>query len=427
MSMLATTQVQEAAAPQPVSLVHDAPSVQPADFLYDAPSMSPVCVRRVEAMEPQEIADRLAGRLRIAVVHGGKATDDGAVIHRTSNPRSAKTYEAVANDIASALKNLGFEHVELFPEDMRLGERLRKADIDFAWLNSGGTQGYSPVCHAASMLEMFGVPYLGHNPLNSALLDNKHAFKYVAAGNQIPTAPFMVWHGERGRLAPRANSMFRKIFADYAGPFVVKPVSGRASINVEIADDLDVLPEVVHEIYQKSANFIIIEKFLGGSEYCVAVCGSTIAQNRWLSRRNAAFCFSFVERTLGSNERIFTSMDVRPITTDRVRLLDAENEADLVTRLATLGQAVHREFGLESIVRLDVRADENGDLFVLEANPKPDLKRPANGQLSIVAAGLESEGMDYEDLILSLVADRLSFLVQRRAQLVPHIVEKLTA
>src|SRR5271165_376640 len=145
MSMLATTQAREAPAPQPVSLVRDAPSVQPAAFVHDAPSMQPASFQRAAAVGPQEIVERLAGRLRIAVIHGGKPADDGAVIHRTSNPRSEKTYEAVANDIASALEKLGFDHVELFPEDMRLGARLKKADIDFAWLNSGGTQGYSPV------------------------------------------------------------------------------------------------------------------------------------------------------------------------------------------------------------------------------------------------------------------------------------------
>src|SRR5260221_616326 len=146
----------------------------------------------------QEIVDRLKDRLRIAVIHGGKASDDGAVVLKTHNPRGTKTYEAVAQDIADSLKAVGFRHVELFAEDMRLGARLQQAKIDFAWLNTGGTQGYSPTCHAASMLELFGIPYVSHNPLNSALLDNKHAFKHLLAGLHIKTAPFMAWHGRSG-------------------------------------------------------------------------------------------------------------------------------------------------------------------------------------------------------------------------------------
>ena len=57
------------------------------------------------------------------------------------------------------------------------------------------------------------------------------------------------------------------------------------------------------------------------------------------------------------------------------------------------------EFNLCSLIRLDIRADENDRLHILEANPKPDLKRPAQGVTSLISAGLPEAGMQYDDLI----------------------------
>ena len=62
----------------------------------------------------------------------------------------------------------------------------------------GGVQGYNSTSHAPAMLEMLGMPYVGHDPLNATTLDNKHAFKREAVCAGLPTAPFMTWHMSRG-------------------------------------------------------------------------------------------------------------------------------------------------------------------------------------------------------------------------------------
>ncbi len=90
----------------------------------------------VEVLEAQ-IA-RLLNRMKLAVVFGGQKRDPAAVINPTINPRSWKSYESVAQDIAGSLRRIGFRHVELMPDDMRLGDRLRNAGIHLAWLNTGG-------------------------------------------------------------------------------------------------------------------------------------------------------------------------------------------------------------------------------------------------------------------------------------------------
>jgi D-alanine-D-alanine ligase len=369
--------------------------------------------------------ERLKSNLRLAVIFGGDKTTPGGVVYPSRNTRSWKSYEAVATDIAASLQRLGFRHVHLMPDDMQLGERLRRAEIHLAWLNTGGVQGYNPTAHAPAMLEMFGVPYVGHDPLAATTLDNKHAFKREAVCAGLPTAPFTTWNMARGPFQPELNSRFQRAFAGYAGPFVVKPVSGRASLHVHVVDDRAALPEVVAEVYRATENLVLVEKYLPGREFCVAVAGPVTARQRRLARGPEPFAFASLERVLLPEERIFTSMDQRPITRDRCRSLDRAGDAVQLERMRRLAREVFLEFGIGSLIRIDMRADESGELFILEANPKPDLKRPAAGVTSLIAEGLSESGMDYDDLILSLLADRLDFLLTHRRETVGHIVELL--
>src|SRR3977135_3721455 len=183
---------------------------------------------RGETARLQDQMERLRSCLRIAVIFGGDKAAPGSVLYKTSNTRSWKSYEAVAQDIAESLARIGFRNVQLLPEDMHLGDRLRRDGVHLAWLNSGGVQGYNSVGHAPAMLEMLGVPYVGHDSLSATTLDNKHVFKREAQFAGLPTAAFITWHMARGPFRPDLNRQFQRAFADYPGPFVVKPVSGRA-------------------------------------------------------------------------------------------------------------------------------------------------------------------------------------------------------
>jgi D-alanine-D-alanine ligase len=375
----------------------------------------------------QAQVESLMPRLRLAVVFGGDKLGSGSVIYRSGNSRSWKSYEAVAQDIAASLRRIGFRHVELMPDDMHLGDRMRRSGIHMAWLNTGGVQGYNSTAHAPAMLEMFGVPYVGHDPLTVSLLDNKHAFKREAVGAGLPTAPFSTWNMVRGPFRPDVNSRFRAAFGDYAGPFIVKPVSGRASLHVHVADHKEALPGLVDEIYKTTGNVVLIEKYLSGREYCIAVAGPVTARGRRLARSAEPFSFAALERVLSADEKIFTSMDVRPITADRFRPVDGSRQRDLLDRLHRIARDTFIVFDLGCLVRLDLRTDTAGELYILEANPKPDLKAPSQGVTSLISGGLAEIGMDYDDLILSLIADRLDFLFAHRRASAQHILDLLSA
>lgn len=369
--------------------------------------------------------EKLFGRLRIAVIFGNSKETPGAVLYPTANLRHWKSYESVAEDIAAALRTIGFQHVLTMPDGVDLAERLRREDIHLAWLNTGGVQGQSPVCQTPALLETAGVPYVGHQPLNAALLDDKGAFKLALAGAGLATAEFLIWNCNRGPLRPGEDANFKRVFGSYGGPFIVKPVNGRASQNVLFIDTVGEIEAAVDDVFASTGCLVLVERFLGGREYCIAVCGGTVARGGKVSSEVESFPFSAVERQLDPDEKVFTSMDKRQITEDRVRPLNPETEAAVIEDLNELARAVYSMFNLESLVRLDVRADSDGRLYILEANPKPDLARPSDKKVSIVCVGLPAMGMTYEDLILSLLVDRLEQLQRWRPYAIQHIIALL--
>lgn len=366
----------------------------------------------------------LFAKLRIAVVFGGDGALPGSVIYKTHNPRSWKSYEVVAREIAKALVEIGFQQVFVLPDDMKLPEQLKQKNIHLVWLNTGGVQGYNPVCHTPALLEMLGMPYVGHNPLNSSTLDNKHAFKRELQSVGVQTAPFMTWHPSQGILQPNLHQRFAIAFGEYQGPFVVKPVSGRASLHVHFVDKIEGLSQAISEVHRATHNTALIEKYLPGREFCVAVCGYVNYAKGNFYKHTKPFAFSTIERVLEPEERIFTSMDQKAITPDRGRLIGSE-EPELKQELIELARQIYWEFSLKSLVRIDVRTDADGSLYVLEANPKPDLKHPGENVTSLVALGLAEYGMSYNDLIFSLLADRLDYLLTQHIEIIPHIVDLL--
>ena len=361
----------------------------------------------------------LKAQLSIAVIYGGDKKHPGACLYPTHNPRGTKTYQAVAENIASSLRRAGFERVMTLPEDVRLLESLQRYNIDLVVCNSGGLQGYNPMSHLPSLMEMAGLPYVGHNPINATLLDNKHIFKRELRCLGFPTPDFMVVH--LGENDP--DMLMQRLQQRFPNPdtaFVVKPVSGRASINVHYAASHREAAERATEVQRNSSNTVLIEEYLPGREFVVSVAGPVISREGELQALNEPMAFSVFERNLEPDERIFTSMDKKAIDGSRIHSLGPDEEA-LRQAILFLGQRLFRCLALRSLIRIDLRMDANGDLMIMEANPKPDLAQPTPDSTSLVCQGLEQEGMSYDDLNASLLLNEIAWLLMSRPQNVPHI------
>lgn len=361
--------------------------------------------------------DHLRERLRIAVICSGDPDDPRNVINRTHNPRGWKSYRSGAEDIREALVRNGFNFVKVLEEGRRLPEQLASLNIHMAWLNTGGLQGYDGMCHAAAMLESLGICYVGHRPAQTALMDNKYYFKLFLRGLGLPTAPFIGWDGRQTKEDPARSSLFRSAFGQYGGPFIIKPVSGRASNNVLVVDNAGSLRKEVLALNELTDNSVLVEMYLPGAEFCVAAVGTASGEPH---------CFSHLQRVLGADEKVFTSMDVTPISAERVRLLDVEADAALLVELNRLAMAVYRALGLTAMVRADLRQAANGAMNILEFNPKPDLRNNAKDRTSLIALGLARSNMSYDSLILDQLLASINHTLTLRGKSSRSLSELLT-
>lgn len=372
-----------------------------------------------------QIIEALLPSLNIAVIYSGDHRRDGAVLNRTYHPRFWKSYRKVAEHIQTTLMDLGFRNVFLLSDDMNLQQALIEKNIHLAWLNTGGVQGRNAMSHTPGLLEMLGVPYIGHSPHNYAVLDQKVSLKRLARSFGLATPDFMVWDPVYHSQPDVFLKSLRETLSETGG-FVVKPVTGRASQYTHVIERTQDLLDAIHGIHQQTNNQVLIEKYLPGREFCVSGAPPFMHQNGAFHHLSQPFTFSYVERLFRNGERIFTSIDKVALDHSRATLLDEEKEADLISKLSGICQFVFREMGLKYLIRLDLRVDDKGVLNILEINPKPDLKRPENGKFSLVAMGLEKQGLTYDDLILGLLGSFLDFSLTHRPVSVPGILQILT-
>ena len=361
-------------------------------------------------MNTKELLQRARDVLKIAVVYAGDKNDHNAVIERQLNSRDWKSYRMVAEDIADALEEEGFSDVVVLPEDRHLGDVISRSNIDLVWLNSGGVQGINPMAHAPALLEMLGVPYIGHNPLAVSILDNKHVFKSMCMAASLPTARSVVIDPSSEGWNFIYSEHFESVFYGFPGPFVIKPVSGRASKNVYFVDSKREVKHAVEKVWNETNYLCLVEEYLPGREFAISIMGPLVRQDGEFVIHDGPFAFSAVQRVFAPHEKIFTSMDEKPITYDRIRLLDLSRESELIREMEHLARRVFASFTLSSLVRLDLRESGDGELHLLEANPKPDLKRPSEHAASITCRGLAQRKMSYADLIVSILAERLTEL-----------------
>lgn len=370
----------------------------------------------------------------IAVIYGGNPDVHNTVLFRSDNPRSWKSYQAVAVDIRDALKRLGFNRVILLEENHLLASQLARHNVVFAWLNSAGVQGLDSSCHGAALLESLGIPYVGHSPMHTTLMDNKHLFKMFLQSYNIKTPAFITWHPKgcykvtkQHNFAAFAEQVERHHIINNSPRFIVKPVFGRASINVHVARSVEQLHLLCQKVYAKTGHTILIEQYLPGAEYCVSVMGETTSRsahdNHWnFIEAEQPLCFGQFERHLNEQESIFVSTDARPINKHAVTKVDPHRETEVYNTLNQVARQIFSLQGLYSMISLDFRMDGNNQLYVLEANPKPDLKAPKDNKTSLVAMGLEHIEVDYDVMMFNQVVNTLMHLYRYRRNIANRLL-----
>ncbi len=228
-----------------------------------------------------------------------------------------------------------------------------------------------------SYLELLGVPYTGCNPRGLMLARDKELAKKILHYHRIPIPEFITV--PLGRTVKRPK--------DLAFPLIVKSVSEEASLGISqasIVEGDDKLQERVAFIHQSVGTGALVERYIDGRELYVGVLG-----NRRL-------------QVLPVWELNLDKMpdEARRIATERVKWSRKYQEKYGVTsgeakelgdgmaeKIQGLARRVYRNLGLSGYARIDFRLDPAGQIYVLEANPNPQIAKGEDFADSAAQAG----------------------------------------
>lgn len=241
--------------------------------------------------------------------------------------------------------------------------------------------------HGAALLELLRLPYTGNGPMALSVCNDKALTKRILASHGIATPAFRLYS-----RVPRERS-------GLAFPVIVKPAreDGSAGITEESIVEVEAaLAERVEQVIEKYAQEALVEEFVGGREFNVAVLGNDTAEDPYRAFPPAELVYRNRRWRICSFESKWDPG--HPSYAEIAPQCPAEVSDDLRTRLTALTIECARVFGLCGYSRVDFRTDGKGKLFVLEVNPNPDISPDAG-----LARAARAEGLSYEALLLEIL------------------------
>jgi D-alanine-D-alanine ligase len=232
--------------------------------------------------------------------------------------------------------------------------------------------------NVVSYLELIRLSYTGCNPRGMLLARDKALSKKLMHYHRIPAADFFVVPRGRKARAPKRLSF----------PLIVKSLTQEASIGISqasVVEDAAKLQERVTFIHDSINTDAIVEQYVEGRELYCGIIGNQRLQ------------------VLPVWEMTFAHMpeSQRRIATERVKWsekyqkrvgIETGPATDLpegaAERVQHISRRVYQVLQLSGYARIDLRLDAKGDIYVLEANPNPQIACAEDLARSAEAAGL---------------------------------------
>jgi D-alanine-D-alanine ligase len=242
--------------------------------------------------------------------------------------------------------------------------------------------------HVVSYLELLEQPYTGCNPRGMTLARDKALTKKIMAYHRIHVPAFAVFPKRKTITRPKKLGF----------PLIVKSVNVEGSVgiaNASLVRDDDELKERVRYIHEALGTYAIAEQYIEGRELYVGVIGNLRLQ------------------TFPVWELLFEKApeDMPVMATEKAKWdVKYQRRWGVTTRAAAdlpeghdkliphLSKRIYRILGLTGYARLDFRMTEGGQLYLLEANPNPQL---AHGE--DFADSAAHAGVGYDQLLQQIV------------------------
>jgi D-alanine-D-alanine ligase len=242
-------------------------------------------------------------------------------------------------------------------------QRLLEVQPDIVFNIAEGLRGPSREAQIPAVLEMLGIPYTGSDPVTLSICLDKARAKEILSFYHIPTPAFHV-----------IASLEELERTSVEFPSVVKPLhegSSKGIVDSSIVRSRSELSEQVRRILNDYAEPALVEKFLPGREFTVALIGN----------EPSVRVFPIVEIRLDKLPKHVNplySYEAKWIwdqSDHPIEMYDcpAKIDNDLERRIKETCLNVFHVLRCRDWTRIDLRLDEKGIPNVLELNPLPGI------------------------------------------------------
>jgi D-alanine-D-alanine ligase len=303
-------------------------------------------------------------------------------------------------DVISTLKKMGHEvyPVGLYNQLNVIGNALleHKPHIAFNLLEE--FHGY-PLYdqHVVSYLELMKQAYTGCNPRGMTLAHDKALTKMILSYHRLLVPNFAVFPMNRKVRRPKRLKF----------PLLVKSISEEGSVGIaqaSIVHDDEKLTQRVEFIHRQNKTAAIAEQYIKGREIYVGVIGNQNIQTYapW----------ELVMEKLPEGSENIATLKVKwdPAYQEKVGV--ATRAADLTPEqhktLERLSKRIYRYLFLSGYARLDYRMTEEGQFYLLEANPNPQIAHHED-----FADSAEYSGVPYDQLLQKIITVGMNYAAAR--------------
>jgi len=304
---------------------------------------------------------------------------------------SADTYAEwdTIETITAVRDALALRHsVAMIEADADAFELLRRSRPEIVFNIAEGQYGVSREAQIPAILEMLNIPYTGSDALTLGICLDKSRAKEILSHYAIPTPKFFVINAVNDLAAVQIPM-----------PCMVKPLcegSSKGIFNASLCRSSRELFEQVERIVSTYAQPALIEEFLPGREFTVAMLGNGPEA-----------------RVLPIVEILFDSLPkgVNPIYSFEAKWIwdQSDNPLDIFTCPAQLDAPLqaaiekicsdtYRVLRCRDWSRIDVRLDGAGTPHIIEVNPLPGIL-PNPEENSCYPKAARAAGMSYQELL----------------------------
>jgi D-alanine-D-alanine ligase len=288
-------------------------------------------------------------------------------------------------DVRDALEELGHDVVAIGVSDdlstIRGAIDAHKPHIAFNLVEEFGGVGRFDQ-HVVSYLELSNQPYTGCNPRGLTLARDKALTKKILRYEGIKVPEFAVFPKRRAFKRPERLTF----------PLFVKSLTEEGSAGLSsasIVENDEKLAERIEFIHRTTKSTAIAEEFIEGREIYVGVMGNdrVTALPAWefSSTKNS-------DKPLIATDR--AKWDPEYQRQHGLKTGPAKLSENIQQHLVSVSKEIYRVLGMSGYARLDYRLTEEGDAYLLEANPNPQIAKDED-----FANSAKHIGISYPELI----------------------------